>query len=273
MNVVALTGATGFVGRQVLGALQSRGHEVVAFARPCRPLPPGVRRIEITDVFAQTPDWWSQHLSGVSALVHCAWVAEPGSYLTDPRNWDCLSGTLALARGAAAAGVARVVGVGTCLEYDLSHRVLDTATPLRPATPYAAAKAATWLALSQMLPQAGVSFCWARLFYLFGAGEHPRRLVPYLHAQLSAGVPAELSHGLQIRDYLDVTEAGLRLARLAEGGPAGAVNLCSGVPITVRELAIGIARSYGREDLLRFGARPTPATDPESVLGIATELP
>jgi len=49
---------------------------------------------------------------------------------------------------------------------------------------------------------------WCRLFYLHGEGEDARRLVPYLRAKLIAGEPAELTSGKQIRDYLDVRDAG-----------------------------------------------------------------
>ena len=33
-------------------------------------------------------------------------------------------------------------------------------------------------------PGSGVEFAWCRLFYLYGEGEDPRRLVPYVRAQL-----------------------------------------------------------------------------------------
>lgn len=271
MSRIVVTGGTGFVGRQVVAALRAQGLDVVMIVRPGHDLPRDVTAIETPDLFAQTEDWWRDACRGAASVVHCAWVAEPGVYLTDPRNYDCLAGTLTLAKGAIAAGIGRFVGVGTCFEYDLSHRVLGTETPLRPETPYAACKAATWLALSQLLPPAGISFAWARLFYLYGEGEDPRRLVPYLHARLSAGEPAELTSGRQIRDYMNVRDAGAALARLALGGPDQAVNICSGKPVTVRELVSDIASVYGRPDLLRFGTRPDNRTDPDCVLGIPTE--
>lgn len=274
MTRVIVTGATGFVGRQVVRALQAAGADVTALARPGRDLPDGVARIETPDLFAMTAPDWADALQGADAVIHAAWYAEPGKYLMDARNYSCLTGTLALAQGALAAGVGRLVGVGTCFEYDLTARVLATDTPLRPETPYAACKAAAFLALSQLLPRAGVSFVWARLFYMHGAGEDPRRLVPYLHDRLSAGAPADLTEGRQIRDFMDVADVGARLAALALPGPglavSGPANICSGQPVTVRQLALSIADGYGRRDLLRFGARPGNAVEPDCVLGLPT---
>ncbi len=145
-------------------------------------------------------------------------------------------------------------------------------TPLRPTTPYAGAKAAAFQALSTWLPVQQVEFVWCRLFYLFGEGEDERRLVPYLRKTLAAGEPALLTSGLQIRDFLDVREAGHWVAQAALGTVQGPVNIASGTPITVRQLAEQIADEYGRRDLLRFGAREDNQVDPPCVVGIPSRV-
>ena len=220
------------------------------------------------DLFAESREWWVEVCQGIDTLVHVAWYAEPGLYLRSTKNLDCLIGTLQIAAAAAQAGVRRFVGVGTCLEYDLSGGQLSINTPLRPLTPYAGAKAAAFTALSVWLPQQGVEFAWCRLFYLFGEHEDARRLVPYLRARLASGEPAELTSGRQVRDFLDVQEAGRMIADTSLGHRQGAVNICSGIPITVRQLAEQIADEYGRRDLLKFGVRPESLIDPPIVVGV-----
>jgi nucleoside-diphosphate-sugar epimerase len=271
MTRVLLTGATGFVGRQVLRALGRAGAQVCAVVRAGSAAPPGADQvIETPDLFAQDAAFWARTCKDIDVVAHVAWYAEPGKYLHSPLNLKCLTGTLALAQGAIDAGVKRFVGVGTCFEYDLEHGVLALGTPLRPTTPYAGAKAGLFLALSQVLPQAGMSFAWCRLFYLFGEGEDPRRLAPQLHGRLAAGEPVDLTSGRQIRDYLDVSVAGSQIASVVLGELTGPVNVCSGTPVTVRQFAEGIAARYGRLDLLRFGARADNAVDPPCVLGVPT---
>lgn len=268
---VLLTGATGFVGRHVLHALQSDGVPIRLVLRTGCPAPDGITDLRRSpNLFAETADWWAEVCTGIDYVLHLAWYAEPGRYQQDPVNFHCLEGTLRLARGAAAAGIRRFVGIGTCAEYDTAQRVLATDTPLRPSTPYAAAKAATFLALSQMLPSAGISFTWCRLFYVHGEGEDPRRLVPYLHHCLSKGLPADLTSGRQVRDFLDVAVAARRIVNILFSSHEGPANICSGEPITVRQLAERVADQYGRRDLLRFGARPDNPYDPECVLGLPT---
>ncbi|MBC2770597.1 NAD-dependent epimerase/dehydratase family protein [Pusillimonas minor] len=269
---ILLTGATGFVGRQIFAALCKADIDLILVVRDSsesRLLQAGVADIVRTaDLFKESVEWWAAACQGVDIVIHAAWYAEPGVYMQSPKNLDCLAGTLNLAAGCARADVRRFIGIGSCSEYDMRGGHLSIDTPLRPVTPYGGAKAAAFLALSTILPQQGVEFVWARLFYLYGEGEDVRRLVPYLRARLSAGEPVELTSGTQIRDYLDVVDAGAQIASLALGTVTGSVNICSGHAQTVRELAERIADEYGRRDLLRFGARADNHFDPPCVVGI-----
>jgi nucleoside-diphosphate-sugar epimerase len=271
--LILLTGATGFVGRQVLQELAKRNcrvHVVVRQGKQDRI--PHLRAIE--KVIA-TPDLWSESVAwcadvcrSVDCVIHVAWYAEPSDYLQSPKNLDCLAATLRLAQGATQAKIRRFVGIGTCFEYDLSAGHLSVQTPLHPSTPYAEAKAAAFTELSRLLPHRGVEFAWCRLFYLYGEGEDERRLVPYLRAKLRAGEPAELTSGERIRDYLDVRDAGRMIVDAALGTVQGPVNICSGIPTTIKQIAERIADEYGRRDLLRFGARPDNLVDPPCVVGV-----
>jgi dTDP-6-deoxy-L-talose 4-dehydrogenase (NAD+) len=274
---VLITGATGFVGRQVLRVLTSQNVKMTAVIRDGRQskvesLPDIDAIVSTVDLFMESEDWWADVCQGIDTVVHIAWYAEPGKYLLSPINMDCLIGTLNLARGAVKAGVRRFVGIGSCFEYDLTGGVLSVRTPLKPLTSYAGAKAAAYMMLSQWLSLHSVEFVWCRLFYLYGEGEDERRLVPYLRSRLAIGKPAELTSGNQIRDFIDVREAGQLIAHVVLNNVQGPINICSGIPITVRQLAEKIADEYGRRDLLRFGARPDNLIDPPCVIGIKSKI-
>jgi dTDP-6-deoxy-L-talose 4-dehydrogenase (NAD+) len=275
--LILLTGATGFVGRQILRALGERGCRVRLIVREgSQDRVSGSSTIErviaTSDLWSESAAWCGDACRGVDTVIHAAWYAETGQYLQSGKNADCLAGTMRLAQGAIDAKVRRFVGIGTCFEYDLSAGRLSIDTPLRPTTPYAEAKAAAFASLADLLPRHRVSFAWCRLFYLYGEGEDDRRLVPYLRAKLSAGEPADLSSGTQVRDYLDVCDAARMVVETALGAEQGPVNICSGVPVTVRQMAERIADEYGRRDLLRFGARPENLTDAPYVVGVPTAI-
>ena len=275
-QLVLLTGATGFVGRQVYKSLIDQKVKVRVVVRESKAaLVQGSEYLEsvITtkDLFSESDFWWQQACKKVDIVIHVAWYAEPGKYLHSSNNIDCLSGSLALAKGAVLARVKRFIGIGSCLEYDLDFgERLSTDTPIKPLTHYAGAKAATYFALTHFFSDHKVAFAWCRLFYLYGEGEDSRRLAAYIMTMLKAGQPAELTSGNQIRDFLDVHEAGQMISKVALSQDQGAFNICSGVPITVRQLAERIADKFGRRDLLRFGARADSISDPACVVGVKT---
>jgi nucleoside-diphosphate-sugar epimerase len=270
---ILITGATGFVGRQICKAFLEKDvnlrcvvrmgkvHQLSDFAN--------VEIVSTKDLFAEESDWWADQCAGVDTIVHAAWYVEPETYLESELNIHCLKGSINLAQGALRAGVRRFVGIGTCFEYDLSAGILSTDTPLKPTTLYAGAKTALYFGLKHWLKAHSVEFVWCRLFYLYGEGEDSRRLMPYLRAKLDKSEPALLTSGSQVRDFLDVAEAGRMIAEAALSDQTGPINICSGVPITVRQLAEQIADEYGRRDLLKFGARPDNIIDPPCVIGIS----
>lgn len=266
-----VTGGSGFVGRQVVRRLLDFDIRTeVLCRRSPKPdqLDPRTTAIHVmSDMFSESFERLVDATRGFDALIHCAWCVDRPDYLSSTTNIDCLEGTIRIARAFAANGGSRFVGVGTCAEYDQSHGVLTVETPLKPSTLYAACKAATFLTLSNLLPAQAVSFAWCRIFYLFGESEREDRLIPSVRRNLEQGIPIALTEGTQVRDFLDVYEAGRMIADATLTDSRGPVNICSEQGITIRELAESIADEYGRRDLLRFGMRPLNAFDPPKVVG------
>jgi len=270
---ILLTGATGFVGHHVLNALLKKDVSIRCITRKesVQKLPNSDKLetcVITSDLFQENESWWRKHLQGIDTILHIAWYAEPGKYQYSTENMKCLIGTLRMARVASEKGVKRIVGIGTCLEYAECKQPLTINSPLYASSPYAACKLATYYALSGLAPQYGVEFAWCRLFYLYGEGEDERRLVPIIRKKMSQGLPVELTSGIQVRDFLDVRKAGQQVAKITLERKSGAFNICSGKPVTVRELAQSIADEYGKRDLLKFGARKENPVDPPYLVGI-----
>lgn len=271
---ILLTGATGFVGRHVLSNLLNSEVEVRVLVRKNKEkfIEEYISKIELItteDLFKENSDWLKRQCEGIDTIIHVAWYAEPEKYLYSIKNIDCLIGSLQFVKSAIKAGIRRFVGVGTCFEYDLNAAGdLSIKTNLNPLTPYASTKAALYTSLSRLLPEHSIEFSWCRIFYLFGDGEDKRRLAPYLNKQLSNGLIAELNSGESIRDYLNVKDAARIITDIALGKKQGPINICSGVPITIRELSEKIADKYGRRDLLKFSSKSNNFNDPSRIVGV-----
>ncbi|MGI8554003.1 MAG: NAD-dependent epimerase/dehydratase family protein [Dehalococcoidia bacterium] len=263
MKRVLVTGATGFVGRHCLSALLERGYEVHAVTSQTPTVQTGDvrwRQADLLDpliVGELTRDVRATH------LLHCAWYAEPGSYWTSLENVRWVQASLELFQGFSRHGGQRVLVAGSCAEYDWAYGYCsESVTPCSPRTLYGVSKHALHLLLDAFATQVGLDVAWGRLFFLFGPHESPQRLVASVIQALLRGEPALCSHGGQIRDFLCVTEAAQALVAVLDSDVGGAVNIGSGCPVSVRDVVTTIARIVDRENLVRFGALPTPAEEP-----------
>ena len=273
MQNIVVTGATGFVGLNIMRSLQSMEIPVIPVVRTGKEhLVSGYnnisRIITTSDLFKESAHWWNRVFEDCEIIIHAAWYTNPFDYLNSPRNYECLSGTITMARSASISGVKRVVGLGTCFEYDTKFGYLSTSTPLKPESLYAASKSSVFTELTQLFDGVNIGFAWCRLFYLFGTGEHENRLYSHIHSRLKEKFEVRLTSGDQIRDFLPVEEAAEEIVRIALSSKSGAFNVCSGSPVTVREFAERIADEYGRRDLLKFNTRDFNYTDPEVIVGV-----
>lgn len=267
-----LTGASGFVGRAALASLAAAGFEIHAVARRAGEGPATWHAADLLDEAAMRA-----LLREVrpAVLVHAAWTVAHGRFWTAPENADWLEASTALGEAFAGMSGRRLVGLGTCAEYDWEGGAAEPwpeARRIAPATPYGRTKAELarrWAVLGE---RRGLAVAWARLFHLFGPGEPPERLVPAVLHALLEGREARTGSGTAVRDFAATGYIGRALAALVAGGVTGAVNLASGQPVTIRAVVEAVGRITGRADLLRIGALPDRPGEPPLIAADVTRL-
>ena len=269
---IAVTGAAGFVGRHLVRALVSRGESVVGVVRrpPSHPVE-GVRYVTLD--LAAPGDAPYTAIGAPDHLVHLAWGGLP-NYLSLhhferelPLHYSFLAAMIH-------AGLPSLTVTGTCYEYGLvDGELAETREPL-PANPYAFAKVALWRQLSFLQQAHPFALTWARLFYMWGDGQSPTSLYPLLQAAIARGdTTFPMSAGEQLRDYLPVGTVAETLASLAlRRGDDGVVNICSGVPVSIRTLVERWIAEQGASITPERGRYPYPAYEPLAFWGSPAKL-
>jgi nucleoside-diphosphate-sugar epimerase len=272
-KLVLVTGATGFVGSHAVRRLLSRGWRVAALVPAGEAGPqvdaPQAAGLTIVRGGLADLDAWAPEVSALrpQSCLHLAWLTTPGAYLESEQNLAWLSWSAGLYARLTDWGVRHVVGVGTCAEYDADQGYLRETGPVRPLSLYAACKLSLHQIGERLAARKGFTSTWARIFHLYGPGEHPDRLVAACIRTLLAGESFPATAGTQVRDFLHVKDVAAGLVALLEQSVEGAVNVCSGQPVTVRAMLELIAQAVGRPELLRLGARPSPEWDPPFLCG------
>ncbi|MEW6531048.1 MAG: SDR family oxidoreductase [Thermodesulfobacteriota bacterium] len=144
-ELVAVTGADGFIGSQLCKTLVSKGLAVRALLRKTESSRvQGIEYFAIGDIDADTD--WSEALNGVSSVVHLAGRV----HKMDDRHTDAahvyytvnVEGTRRLAEFASSAGVKRIVFLSTVKIHGerTEDRAFNEDDPPNPVGPYATSK-------------------------------------------------------------------------------------------------------------------------------------
>ncbi|MBC7789968.1 MAG: NAD(P)-dependent oxidoreductase [Anaerolineae bacterium] len=174
----------------------------------------------------------------------------------------------------------QLVHAGSALEYgEIAGDLSESCAP-NPTTLYGQSKLAGTLAVERTCAALGVRAVTARLFTVYGDGEHAQRLLPTLIEASGNDRQIPLSAGDQLRDFTyvaDVAEGMLRLGLAGSAAPGEIVNLATGRLTSVRGFVEEAARIFGIAPArLEFGALPTRAEemqhDPVSVKKLRTML-
>ncbi len=273
MRRALVTGASGFIGSHTIPRLVERGFEVHAVSR--RPL-----------ARVSGAAWHQAALSDPGAIVrliadvrpthllHLAWETTPATYYTSAENLACVRDSLSLVDAFVKAGGQRVVAAGSSAEYEIAGAsdLVEGVTPLRPNGFYGACKKALFEMLEGYARRTRTELAWGRVFFCYGPGEHPARLVPSLVADLAAGGAVPFQAGRGIRDYLHVSDVAEAFAGLVDSSLAGAANIGSGEGIALRDFVSGLAAAAGRPDAVDFGAVATPSHEPVRVVAGGARL-
>lgn len=267
---VLVLGASGFIGHRVVAMLAGHGASVTAAIRRETASEPllhtGAERTVVCD--AADPDA-IRSLVGDSRPAITFNVAGYG--VDRAENDECpaneinamlparLAACLATERLPPWSGL-RLVHVGSALEYGRAGGDLRESTPPEPGTLYGRTKLAGTVSMGERARESGLPAVTARLFTVYGPGEHAGRLLPTLLDTVRTGEPVDLTAGMQRRDFVyvdDVAEGLLRLG-LSDVQPGEVVNLAMGELTTVRSFVERAAHVLGiRPALLRFGLLET----------------
>ena len=251
---IFVTGATGFIGSEFCRKALNHGHEIAGLIQPGKNPPanfsPDKKMTWLQGTLAGLP-WKNIEQFQPDVCVHLAWIATPGVYLESPENEHYLRWSLDMAHRLREIGVNHIVGTGTCIEYQISDAQLsEDRTPLNPTTLYARCKNALRETLEAEAKKDGWQFCWGRIFYPYGAGEHPARLCSSLIQKLLRGETLLLKTPHSRKDYIYIEDLAAAILLTVENKFTGTINWGTGNGISVREIADTLAGMLCRPELV-----------------------
>jgi nucleoside-diphosphate-sugar epimerase len=264
---VLVTGASGFLGRYALDALERAGAEVVALGRSV-PRHRAIADFIALDLLSEEPTAGLLARARASHLLHLAWIADHGAFWSSPLNLRWVGATTRLVEAFCLAGGRHVVVSGSCAEYGgAPGACAEATTALEPATLYGVAKDATRRLCEAVCASFNTRIAWARVFFTYGAGEDARRLIPSLCAALIANEPGFAVNACARRDFLHASDVAAALLTLLQSSVHGACNVSSGIPVLLADLVQEVALLLDADPELVLGASRSAAGESSTIVG------
>ena len=252
---VLITGATGFIGKNVVNKLLNKGYEVHSLVYP--PFAPeqnGLFQYEMNLMdYEALKTFFDEHK--FENLIHLAWYVGPKCHIHD-MNLDWTIATLNLLKLFKENGGKKFLGAGTISEYDYKYGyLLEDDTP-SAKTLYGVSKNSIYRIAQVFCEQNGIDFKWPRIFNLYGPNEKPQRLMPSVINSCLKGEDVKVSDCLKFQDYLHVEDTASGIVTVFESDVQGAVNICSGKPVQLRYIVNKIAELTNFKGNILWGAIP-----------------
>lgn len=264
---VLVLGASGFIGRSVASRLGQTGAELIMAVRNASTIQNQGSSGEILEIDLQEFDMVTDMIMQASPMI----VFNLAGYGIDPVERDEAKASRinaellpvlvkAMSRIPATRWQGqRIVHTGSALEYGMCVGDLSESSTPVPTTLYGQTKLAGTEALKMESMSMKLASITARLFTVYGPGEHPGRLLPSLLEAARNGKTLDLTAGDQRRDftYLDDVVEGLLRLGITNTLPGDTVNLATGHLTSVKQFVEIAARIMGiPQDRLHFGALP-----------------
>ena len=213
-----VTGATSFLGRELVSRLMQDGHEVVAVCRPqssaLADIPLGV---EV--VLADMSDYGGLYrdVPEADVWVNLAWegTGHDGRNQEEVQQANVIH-TIAAMFGADKMGCRLFVEAGSQAEYGTVLTPISEQTPCNPFSAYGKAKLETFQRLSELSAQLGIKYLHLRIFSLYGETDHPWTLVMSCLDKMLRNEAIDLSPCTQQWNFLYVKDATRQVVTLCD---------------------------------------------------------
>ncbi len=264
-----LTGGTGLIGKELPAYLKKLGFDIYAITIDENNPDCGVHWIK-GNLFDE--NFIKNTMEDIKPLylLNMAWVTT-GNYLQSEINNSFLDAGVNLIKYFAQNGGKRAVYAGTCFEYKFKDEPLKENDELDPnKTLYTLTKDKLHKKAEAFAKENNISFGWGRIFYVYGKNEDKSRLTGMVTDKLKNNEEVIIKSGSLKKDYMYTKDIAGAFAKFLNSNVEGAVNICTGNPVSIKDYVLAMAREVNKEELIIF--KDEPSNQPPVIAGDNSRL-
>lgn len=256
MRVALITGALGFVGRNLTEKLLAKDYKVIAVDCIDPALVQSKENVEYIQSDLTSTEAFASIECKCDIMFHLAWAGVKPEARDDiqvqKQNIDMCIFAVELAH---TLSIPRLVFLGSTMEYCYNDSAISASSLPTPYNAYGSVKIATRFIAAELCKTYGIDFEYAVVTGIYGPGREDNNVVFYSIKKLLANESPELTACVQKWDFVhieDVTEA---LFLIGEKGVPGAFYAVgTGENKTLREYIDVISSIIDNDTAVKFGS-------------------
>jgi nucleoside-diphosphate-sugar epimerase len=265
---VLVLGGTGFLGHALIKFLKLQGYRVTSLSlmssnRYSKEADVEYLKADVLDrasLLTALEGHRFEYVVNAAGFVNHSKFFEGGSLVIESH----LNGLMNILVSLEMASVKRFVNLGSVNEYGCIKVPFSEDASPAPETSYSFAKLASAELLQTLYRESGFPAVTLRLCLVYGEGQETNRLLPQIIEGCFNNEETQLSDGSKMRDFMHVDDlqAAVLAAMLEPRAEGTILNVASGKPLTIQEVALKIKSLIGQGKFC-FGKHKGSSTEPK----------
>lgn len=265
MERVVITGATGFLGKNLTKKFYENGYEVWALVRPESKSKDKLKefgdKIHVLECSIYDTKKIKTVIKHANAWFHFAWGgvnrAEIDSFEVQNKN---INMSLCAIQNAQLLGCEIFMDAGSRVEYGVTDKIMKESLKCHPINAYGKAKLTFYQKAVDECKKTGMKYCHLRFFSVYGYGDHPWSIISTLLHELPQGNKVKLSackhkwNFMYIDDAIDAVYSLYAAVVKNVSFKYGIFNVASEDTRELKEFVMEIHKILEEKGVLDFGA-------------------
>lgn len=270
MNNILVTGAGGYIGRNVVKTLLDLGNKVIAVDISSSDIDPRACYVDY-DIFNSSENVYND-LGKPDVCLHLAWtdgfVHNAFSHLEYlPKHYTFLKNLLH-------GGLKHLAVMGSMHEVGYHEGRVDEVTPTNPSSLYGIAKNSLRQALELLKKEISFDFQWLRGYYIYGDDWNNHSIfTKILEKEQMQQAMFPFTSGRNQYDFIHVNDLSLEIAlTILQNKVNGIINICSGQPVSLKNKVEEFLQERNLNIKLEYGVFPERPYDSPIIYGDSSKI-
>lgn len=261
MKNIIITGATSFIGINILKELKNNEYNIYAIIRPNSINKDKLNEfanLKIIELDQREIENLKLYLKKVDICIHLAWEGTrvPERYDEDIQEQNYINSVKTF-EAVTALGCDVFLGTGSQAEYGFINDIITEETETNPNTEYGKFKLKTCLELEKKALENNVRFIWGRIFSVYGEGDYENTLIMSTLKNMKENKDINMTEGKQYWNYIYIKDLSKIIINLIFNKEAkGIFNLASNDTRPLKEYILDMKKALKSKSVINFGAIP-----------------